>query len=217
MIDHRWKSLFKDVGSILLLAAVLSITYNLVIPKGIPLIHTEVKREAAPDSLLFSSPKQDTMPVVQRGDSLIQQESSPSPATAPAQPLPKTEHRKDSSSTTAQTDHPKPQGVKIITFEQFQRLFEEKQALIIDAREPDEYKVGHVPGAINIPYLSVDDHFPELAAIPRDRLIVIYCNNLMCPLGGWLADFMVQMDFTRLFLFEEGWDYWEREDMPVER
>ncbi len=46
------------------------------------------------------------------------------------------------------------------------------QALILDVREPGEFKMGHVEGAINIPLNSLRVRMNEL---PRDREILVYC------------------------------------------
>ena len=46
------------------------------------------------------------------------------------------------------------------------------KALILDVREPGEFKVGHVEGAINIPLNSLRVRMHEL---PRDREILVYC------------------------------------------
>ena len=46
------------------------------------------------------------------------------------------------------------------------------KALILDVREPGEFKMGHVEGAINIPLNSLRVRMHEL---PRDREILVYC------------------------------------------
>jgi NADPH-dependent 2,4-dienoyl-CoA reductase/sulfur reductase-like enzyme/rhodanese-related sulfurtransferase len=48
----------------------------------------------------------------------------------------------------------------------------ESEALILDVREPGEFKMGHVEGAINIPLNSLRVRMNEL---PRDREILVYC------------------------------------------
>ncbi|MGM0574119.1 MAG: rhodanese-like domain-containing protein [Myxococcota bacterium] len=45
---------------------------------------------------------------------------------------------------------------------------------IISVRAPDHYAIGHIPGAINIPWKTIADA-DNLAKIPTDREIVIYC------------------------------------------
>jgi|MudIll2142460700_1097286.scaffolds.fasta_scaffold46807_2 NADPH-dependent 2,4-dienoyl-CoA reductase/sulfur reductase-like enzyme/rhodanese-related sulfurtransferase len=48
----------------------------------------------------------------------------------------------------------------------------ESKALILDVREPGEFKMGHAEGAINIPLNSLRVRMNEL---PRDREILVYC------------------------------------------
>jgi NADPH-dependent 2,4-dienoyl-CoA reductase/sulfur reductase-like enzyme/rhodanese-related sulfurtransferase len=48
----------------------------------------------------------------------------------------------------------------------------EYKALILDVREPGEFKMGHVEGAINIPLNSLRVRMNEL---PRDKEILVYC------------------------------------------
>lgn len=47
--------------------------------------------------------------------------------------------------------------------------------VIIDVREPFEYKMGHVDGAINILPSRLLSNPPELADLPRDTELVVYC------------------------------------------
>jgi len=46
---------------------------------------------------------------------------------------------------------------------------------IIDVREPMEYKRGHVKDSINIPPAVLMSGSPQLAAIPKDAPIILYC------------------------------------------
>ncbi len=48
----------------------------------------------------------------------------------------------------------------------------DSKALILDVREPSEFKMGHLEGAINIPLNSLRSRMNEL---PRDREILVYC------------------------------------------
>ena len=47
-------------------------------------------------------------------------------------------------------------------------------ALAVDVREPQEYALGHVPEAINLPLGSLA---ARLAELPREREIVLVCNT----------------------------------------
>ncbi|MCW6053845.1 rhodanese-like domain-containing protein [Lyngbya sp. CCAP 1446/10] len=48
------------------------------------------------------------------------------------------------------------------------------QTVLVDVREPSEYKSGHIPNAINIPLRTLAQNLNE---IPRDRPVVLYCST----------------------------------------
>ena len=47
---------------------------------------------------------------------------------------------------------------------------------ILDVRSTKEFARGHVPGAIHIPFASVDQHVSEIPGSPRDP-VVVYCGH----------------------------------------
>lgn len=57
--------------------------------------------------------------------------------------------------------------------------FDEKMkggCLLLDVRRPEEFGQGHLPGAINIDYLSCD-LWEQLRALPMDKPILVYCQT----------------------------------------
>lgn len=51
-----------------------------------------------------------------------------------------------------------------------------KKAVLIDVRSPEEYRAGHIPGAINLPAERIK---AEAAKLPRDKstTLVFYCRG----------------------------------------
>ena len=48
--------------------------------------------------------------------------------------------------------------------------------LILDVRRPDEFAVGHIPGAINVPNEDIGDE--EITQLPdKNQLILVYCRS----------------------------------------
>lgn len=43
-------------------------------------------------------------------------------------------------------------------------------AVLVDVREVDEFRLGHIPGAINQPLSSIGQ-----IKIPKDRILFVYC------------------------------------------
>ena len=56
-----------------------------------------------------------------------------------------------------------------------------KKVMLIDVRTPDEYALGSIPGAVNIP---LDDLRQRLSEIPTDRALWLFCG---VGLRGYLA------------------------------
>lgn len=51
------------------------------------------------------------------------------------------------------------------------------QYTVIDVREPEEYQSGHVNGALNIPPSELMTGAEQLADLPKDREIIVYCRT----------------------------------------
>ena len=53
---------------------------------------------------------------------------------------------------------------------------DEKDYIILDARRPDEYAEGHIPGAINVPNEEIGT--TDIAELPdKSQLILVYCRS----------------------------------------
>ena len=51
------------------------------------------------------------------------------------------------------------------------------KSLIVDVREPYEYALGHVEGAINIPLSKITEEASLIMQAPKDSKIILYCNS----------------------------------------
>ena len=49
--------------------------------------------------------------------------------------------------------------------------------IIIDVREPFEYADGHVDGALNIPPTELMAGAKQLADVPKDTELILYCRT----------------------------------------
>jgi rhodanese-related sulfurtransferase len=50
--------------------------------------------------------------------------------------------------------------------------------VVVDARTPDSYARGHVPGAVNLPYRKIDASTTSF--ITKDKVVVTYCDGVFC-------------------------------------
>lgn len=47
-------------------------------------------------------------------------------------------------------------------------------ALVVDVRTPEEFKTGHLPGAVNIPVAEVEKRIAEFG--DKSKPVVVYCR-----------------------------------------
>ena len=96
--------------------------------------------------------------------------------------------------------------------------FDARDALFVDARGPEEYAEGHIPGAVNL----MPDDFratdPSISArLPKGRPIVTYCDGPDCGKSSQLADRLVGAGYSKVSIFVEGWPAWEQAGYPAQR
>jgi len=54
------------------------------------------------------------------------------------------------------------------------RLWQNKEAVIVDVRTPAEYREGHIPGVVNIPLDELEKRKNE---VPKDKKVVLICRT----------------------------------------
>jgi ArsR family transcriptional regulator len=84
--------------------------------------------------------------------------------------------------------------------------------VLLDVRPQDEYGLGHLPGALNIPLRELETRLGEL---PRDQEIVAYCRGPYCVLSFEAVAALRARGF-RVRRFEEGFPEWKAAGLAVE-
>ncbi|HBK57852.1 MAG TPA: pyridine nucleotide-disulfide oxidoreductase [Spirochaetaceae bacterium] len=84
------------------------------------------------------------------------------------------------------------------------KAFREKGGFVLDVRTPEEFFLGAIPGAANIP---LDELRQRLGDIPRDQEVLIYCG---VGLRGYLAERILrQHGWTAVYNLSGGYKTWE--------
>ncbi|MBL8417263.1 MAG: sulfurtransferase [Dechloromonas sp.] len=86
--------------------------------------------------------------------------------------------------------------------------------LLIDVREPDEYRQGHLPGSFNIPRGMLEfriSNEPQLQDLSRP--IVVYCKTSGRAALSVVA--MQTMGFSNVLSLAGGFDAWVAEQRPI--
>jgi ArsR family transcriptional regulator len=83
---------------------------------------------------------------------------------------------------------------------------------VLDVRPPDEFALGHLPGAVNIPLRELE---ARLADLDRSLEIVAYCRGPYCVLSYEAVAALRTKGFKARRL-EDGFPEWRAAGLPVE-
>lgn len=115
----------------------------------------------------------------------------------------------------AGSDAELPEGA--VSVEAARRLYDEGIAIFIDARSPDGYAEGHIPGAINIPYDQLPKYLDTLQSqVLKTDHIIAYCWSPTCDFSDQLATELKIMGYENVEVFTGGWDHWTAAGHPAE-
>jgi len=95
----------------------------------------------------------------------------------------------------------------------FRKLWKEKKGILLDVRTPGEFKQGHVPGAIDIDFLS-DDFVEKVSKLDKDTTYLIYCRS--GHRSHQAGTKMKQLGYKVVNL-EGGFLHWEEEGYEIEK
>jgi ArsR family transcriptional regulator len=83
---------------------------------------------------------------------------------------------------------------------------------VLDVRPEDEYALGHLPGAINMPLKTLTR---QLRKLDRSREVVAYCRGAYCVLSFEAVARLRKLGFKARRL-EDGLPEWRAAGLPVE-
>jgi rhodanese-related sulfurtransferase/predicted transcriptional regulator len=83
---------------------------------------------------------------------------------------------------------------------------------VLDVRPEDEFALGHIPGALNIPLGKLKHRLGEL---PADREVIAYCRGPYCVLS-FEAVAALRARGYRVRRLEDGYPEWKAAGLPVE-
>ena len=85
-------------------------------------------------------------------------------------------------------------------------------AVFLDVRDPQEYNLGKIPGAVTISRGNLEKNVE--AQVPRDKTVVVYCAN--GNRSAFAADTLRVMGYDNVRSLREGFSGWVAEGNEVE-
>ena len=83
---------------------------------------------------------------------------------------------------------------------------------VLDVRPEDEFALGHLPGALNIPLAELERRLGEL---PKGHEVIAYCRGPYCVLS-FEAVAALRARGYRVRRLEDGYPEWKAAGLPIE-
>jgi rhodanese-related sulfurtransferase len=107
-------------------------------------------------------------------------------------------------------------SITFITLGEAEWLFSEEEALFIDSRPKEDFRAGHILGAVNIPFEEYKrENALDLIFLPPEGTVVVYCDGSECNSSLELAKVLHHKGLLDIRIFFGGWVEWTREGLPV--
>lgn len=101
-------------------------------------------------------------------------------------------------------------GLPAVSLRQAKEAHLSGEALFVDARDPDFYEQGHIPGAVSLPVRDFDQIFPmlkeQLLAAPR---VITYCDGASCETSVELTEKLLFAGVEYVEIFTGGIQQWK--------
>ena len=104
-------------------------------------------------------------------------------------------------------------AIKTISISDANALLGKSGVVFIDVREADEFKSGHVPGALNIPRglleFQIEQQVPD-----KNTTIVVYCRS--GSRSALASATLMRMGYNSVLNVDGGWKAWLDAGYPAE-
>lgn len=88
--------------------------------------------------------------------------------------------------------------------------------VVLDARSPELFALGHIAGAESLPLSEIDAVLPAfLERVAKDQLIIAYCSGFGCPDSFDLGMLLIEAGYREVRTFEGGYPEWRDAGLPV--
>ena len=87
------------------------------------------------------------------------------------------------------------------------------EVTVLDVRPAEEYRAGHIPGALSVP---VSELSKRLAELPKNREVVAYCRGPYCVMAVEAVELLRKKGF-RAYRIEQGVTDWRARGWRVQK
>ena len=90
----------------------------------------------------------------------------------------------------------------------------EADETFVDVRRSTQYKLAHIPGAINLDVNTALDEQSLSEHVTKDQTVVFYCSDAGCDRSARASAMAVSWGYENVVYFADGWSTWIANDYP---
>jgi rhodanese-related sulfurtransferase len=95
---------------------------------------------------------------------------------------------------------------KTVAQPRFERLLKKKNSVLLDVRTPEEYREGHLPGAILIDVMQPEEFKKRVSVLDKRKRFLVYCRSGKRSNTAKLI--MKGLGFKKLVDLQNGYSQW---------
>ena len=104
----------------------------------------------------------------------------------------------------------------MVSIEEARALFFAHAAAFIDARPVEDYRAGHIEGALNLPANSMEQALPGIVSkVSQGSLVIAYCDGDHCSLSREVASELSARGYSHVSVLVNGWTLWQSSGLPT--
>ncbi len=105
-------------------------------------------------------------------------------------------------------------GIHHVTVPEAIRLVNHEQGVVVDVREPDEYRGGRIPKSVNAPLSGLAAGLVQLEKY-KSRPLIVVCRT--SQRSARAAVLLRRHAFSNVQVLAAGMTGWQKENLPVEK
>ena len=103
---------------------------------------------------------------------------------------------------------------KDVSVNEAQKLIQEGKVIVLDVRTPEEFKEGHIEGAVNIDF-NGKDFAAKVKKLDPAKPVLVHCQG--GGRSGRSLPVLEQVGFLQIYHLHEGFGEWEAAGKPVKK
>lgn len=98
------------------------------------------------------------------------------------------------------------------------RFIEDEEGILLDARTPENYAEGHIPGAHLFFFYNMNEYYPKHEGLLKSSsAILVYCEDLNCDDSEFLANELFSLGHAPILVYRGGFEDWKSHQACIEK